>query len=169
MAKKLVELEDLVDKVQNLKKAGKTIVFTNGCFDLLHVGHVRYLAAAKAEGDILVVGVNSDHSVRLIKGSLRPVVPEGERSEVLASLECVDYVTIFDDPDPLAVIKSLRPDVLVKGADWPEDGIVGKEVVEENGGRVVRVPLAEGASSTSIIERIFANYEKPKTQKGGNG
>ena len=115
------------------------------------------------------MGVNSDQSVRLIKGPRRPVVPEGERSEVLASLGCVDYVTIFDDPDPLAVIKSLSPDVLVKGADWPEDGIVGKQVVEENGGRVVRVPLTEKASSTSIIERIFANYEKPKTQKGEDG
>jgi D-beta-D-heptose 7-phosphate kinase/D-beta-D-heptose 1-phosphate adenosyltransferase len=159
MQEKLFELEELTEEVRALRKAGKTIVFTNGCFDLLHVGHVRYLEAAKAEGDILVVGVNSDQSVRLIKGPKRPVVPERERSEILASLGCVDYVTIFDDPDPLAVIKSLRPDVLVKGADWPEDGIVGKQVVEESGGRVVRVPLTEEASSTNIIERIFANYK----------
>ncbi|MBW1896261.1 MAG: D-glycero-beta-D-manno-heptose 1-phosphate adenylyltransferase [Deltaproteobacteria bacterium] len=158
MQKKLIELEELAEKVRALRKAGKTIVFTNGCFDLLHVGHVRYLEAAKTEGDILVVGVNSDQSVQLIKGPRRPVVPENERSEVLASLGCVDYVTIFDDPDPLAVIKLLRPDVLVKGADWPEDGIVGKQVVEENGGRVVRVPLAEGASSTRLIERVLAGY-----------
>jgi D-beta-D-heptose 7-phosphate kinase/D-beta-D-heptose 1-phosphate adenosyltransferase len=157
MQEKRLQLEELTEEVRVLKKAGKTIVFTNGCFDLLHVGHVRYLAAAKAEGDILVVGVNSDQSVRQIKGPGRPVVPEMERSEVLASLGCVDYVTIFDEPDPLAVIESLRPDVLVKGADWPEDGIVGKQVVEESGGRVVRVPLAEGASSTGIIDRILAN------------
>jgi D-beta-D-heptose 7-phosphate kinase/D-beta-D-heptose 1-phosphate adenosyltransferase len=169
MHKKLVELEELVEKVRVLKKAGKAIVFTNGCFDLLHVGHVRYLEAAKTEGDILVVGVNSDQSVRLIKGPRRPVVPEGERGEILASLGCVDYVTIFDDPDPLAVIKLLKPDVLVKGADWPEDGIVGNQVVKENGGQVVRIPLTEGASSTKIIERIFANCKKPKTQKGEDG
>jgi rfaE bifunctional protein nucleotidyltransferase chain/domain len=156
--KKLIELEELMDEVRALKRAGKRIVFTNGCFDLLHIGHVRYLESARAEGDILVVGVNSDRSVRQIKGPRRPVVPEGERSEVLAALECVDFVTIFDEPDPLAVIEALKPDVLVKGADWAEDAIVGKEVVERSGGRVVRVPLSEGASSTRMIKRILAKY-----------
>ena len=158
MGKKIFQREDLKDKVQALKKAGKKIVFTNGCFDFLHIGHVRYLKAARAEGDVLVVGVNSDHSVRKIKGPRRPVVPENERAEVLASLACVDFVTLFDEPDPLVTILLLMPDVLVKGADWEEDAIVGRDVVKAKGGRVVRIPLTEGASTSRIIERILANY-----------
>jgi len=158
MQAKIATLDELVDEIQALKRAGRSIVFTNGCFDLLHVGHVRYLKAAKAEGDILVVGVNSDGSVRQIKGPRRPVVPEQERAEILASLGCVDFVTIFDEPDPLAFIQALQPDVLVKGADWAEDAIIGREAVERGGGRVVRVAITEGASSTRIIERIFANF-----------
>jgi len=158
MGKKIVEREELKKTVQALKDEGKKIVFTNGCFDLLHLGHVRYLEAARAEGDILVIGVNSDRSVHEIKGPSRPVVPEDERAEVLAALACVDFVTLFDEPDPLETIRALLPDVLVKGSDWAEDAIVGKEVVEEHGGRVVRVPLTEGASTTKIIEKILANY-----------
>ncbi len=160
MANKIVEREVLKETVQSLKKGGKKIVFTNGCFELLHVGHVQYLQAARAEGDILVVGVNSDHSVRRIKGPRRPVVPENERAEVLASLACVDFISLFDEPDPLAMISSVLPDVLVKGADWAEDAIVGKDIVEAHGGRVVRIPLTQGASTTSIIEKILANYGK---------
>ena len=160
MGKKMVEREELKKTVRALKDAGKKIVFTNGCFDLLHLGHVRYLEAARAEGDVLVIGVNSDRSVHEIKGPSRPVVPEDERAEVLAALACVDFVTLFDEPDPLETIRALLPDVLVKGSDWEEDAIVGKEVVEEHGGRVVRVPLTEGASTTKIIEKILANYRE---------
>ena len=143
---------------QALKKEGKTIVFTNGCFDLLHIGHVQYLEAARAQGDILIVGLNSDSSVRKIKGPNRPVVPENERAEVLAALACVDVVTIFAERDPLITIQTIVPDVLVKGADWAEDAIVGSDVVEAAGGRVVRVPLTAGASTTKVIETILANY-----------
>lgn len=160
MPEKILQREDLKDKVQALKKAGKKIVFTNGCFDFLHIGHVRYLKAARAEGDVLVVGVNSDQSVCKIKGPRRPVVPENERAEVLASLACVDFVTLFDEPDPLVTTRLLMPDVLVKGADWEEDAIVGRDVVEAKGGRVVRIPLTEGASTSRIIEKILANYRE---------
>jgi D-beta-D-heptose 7-phosphate kinase/D-beta-D-heptose 1-phosphate adenosyltransferase len=158
MGEKILEREVLKNKVQSLKKGDKKIIFTNGCFELLHIGHVRYLEAARAEGDVLVVGVNSDRSVRQIKGPRRPIVPENERAEVLASLACVDFVSLFDEPDPLAMIRSLLPDVLVKGADWAEDAIVGRDVVEAHGGRVVRIPLTRGTSTTSIIERILGNY-----------
>lgn len=160
MGNKILEREELKKTVQALKEAGKKIVFTNGCFDLLHLGHVRYLEAARAEGDVLVIGVNSDRSVHEIKGPSRPVVPEDERAEVLAALACVDFVTLFDEPNPLETIRALLPDVLVKGSDWAEDAIVGKEVVEGHGGRVVRVQLTEGASTTRIIEKILANYGK---------
>jgi len=160
MVNKIFEREVLKETVRSLKKGGKKIAFTNGCFELLHVGHVQYLQAARAEGDILVVGMNSDHSVRRIKGPRRPVVPENERAEVLASLACVDFVSLFDEPDPLEIIRSLLPDVLVKVADWAEDAIVGKDIVEAEGGRVVRIPLTQGASTTSIIEKILASYRE---------
>ena len=160
MSEKILDREVLQETVQSLKKGGKKIAFTNGCFELLHVGHVQYLQAARAEGDILVVGVNSDHSVRQIKGPRRPVVPQNERAEVLASLACVDFVSLFDEPDPLEIIRSLLPDVLVKGADWAEDAIVGRDIVEAHGGRVVRIPLTQGASTTSIIEKILASYRE---------
>ncbi|MBN1842049.1 MAG: D-glycero-beta-D-manno-heptose 1-phosphate adenylyltransferase [Deltaproteobacteria bacterium] len=156
MGEKIIKRQELAENVQALKRAGKTIVFTNGCFDLLHIGHVRYLKSAKGEGDVLLVGLNSDRSVRQIKGPARPIVSENERAEVLASLACVDFVTFFDEPDPLATIRVLMPDVLVKGADWEKDAIVGKDVVEANGGRVVRIPVTEGASTSRIIEKILA-------------
>jgi D-beta-D-heptose 7-phosphate kinase/D-beta-D-heptose 1-phosphate adenosyltransferase len=134
--------------------AGKPVVFTNGVFDLLHPGHVRYLQAARALGDVLVVGINSDRSVRANKGPDRPITPEAERAEILAALACVDAVAVFDDETPAHVIETIQPDVLVKGADWAEDAIVGREAVEARGGRVVRMPIEEGWSTSSIVGRI---------------
>ena len=132
-----------------------TVVFTNGVFDILHPGHVRYLTAARALGDKLIVGINSDRSARALeKGPDRPVNPEHERAEVLRALACVDEVVIFDEPDPHAIISKIQPDILVKGADWGEDAIIGRDVVEARGGRVVRIPLADGYSTTDIINRI---------------
>jgi D-beta-D-heptose 7-phosphate kinase/D-beta-D-heptose 1-phosphate adenosyltransferase len=132
----------------------RRIVFTNGVFDLLHPGHVRYLQAARALGDVLIVGINSDRSVRENKGPARPVMPDRERAEILAALACVDAVAIFDDLTPASIIDAVQPDVLVKGADWASDAIVGRETVERRGGRVVRMPIEEGWSTTRIIEKI---------------
>jgi rfaE bifunctional protein nucleotidyltransferase chain/domain len=137
-----------------LRAGGKKIVFTNGVFDLLHPGHLRYLQHARSLGDALIVGVNSDRSVRANKGSGRPITPEAERVEVLEALSCVDAVVAFDEETPHAIITALQPDVLVKGADWAEDAIVGRDVVEARGGKVVRVPIASGYSTTAIIGRI---------------
>lgn len=133
---------------------GRKVVFTNGVFDLLHVGHVRYLRYARSLGDVLIVGINSDRSVRGNKGSGRPIVNELERAELVAALECVNAVTIFDEPTPLALITAIQPDVLVKGADWAEDAIVGRDVVEARGGRVVRVAIEAGHSTTGIIDKV---------------
>ncbi len=133
-AKKILTLEDLVTRLGKVRKSGQKIVFTNGCFDIMHVGHVRYLADARSEGDLLVVGLNSDASVRIIKGDKRPIVRQNHRAEVLASLGCVDFIVIFDEPDPLKLIQTLKPDVLVKGEDWTEDAIVGAESVKSQGG-----------------------------------
>jgi D-beta-D-heptose 7-phosphate kinase/D-beta-D-heptose 1-phosphate adenosyltransferase len=144
--------------VARFKAKGKKVVFTNGCFDVLHVGHVRYLRKAKSYGDVLVVGLNNDRSVKLIKGKKRPILPEKERAEILAALEFVDYVIPFDTPDPLRLIETLKPNVLVKGADWPRNRIVGREIVEKIAGRVVRVPLVPRASSTGVIEKIIKVY-----------
>jgi len=141
---------------QSAREAGKRVVFTNGVFDLLHPGHVRYLQQARALGDILIIGINTDRSVRANKGPSRPITPEGERAEVLSALACVDAVTIFDEETPLALISAVQPDVLVKGADWAHDAIVGRDVVEARGGRVVRVPVEQGHSTTSIVARITA-------------
>ncbi len=150
----ILTLEDAAAFVRQLRASGRTIVFTNGVFDLLHPGHVRYLADARRQGDALVVGINSDRSVRAIKGPDRPVFPENERAEVLAALGCVDAVCIFDEETPHRIIARLQPDVLVKGADWAADQIVGRDVVEGRGGRVVRIPVAKGYSTTKILERI---------------
>ena len=133
---------------------GGRVVFTNGCFDLLHPGHVRYLAAARGLGDILVVGLNSDASVRRLKGPPRPILHTGERAEVLAALTAVDHVIVFDEDTPRALITALRPDVLVKGADWAADDIVGAQEVRAGGGRVVRIDLVPGVSTTEIIGRL---------------
>jgi D-beta-D-heptose 7-phosphate kinase/D-beta-D-heptose 1-phosphate adenosyltransferase len=156
--KKIKNLSQMKAIVARLKTRGQKVVFTNGCFDILHVGHVRYLNKAKKQGDVLIIGLNADRSVKTIKGEKRPVVPEKERAEVLAALECVDYVVLFADPDPSRLIEALQPDVLVKGTDWPRSRIIGREIVEKIGGRVVRVPLVAGASSTGIIERIIKSY-----------
>jgi D-glycero-beta-D-manno-heptose 1-phosphate adenylyltransferase len=137
-----------------LRGEGQTVVFTNGVYDLLHPGHVRYLQAARAEGDALIVGVNSDRSVRALKGPHRPVHPQEERAELIAALACVDAAVVFDQDTPHEIITALQPDVLVKGADWPADQIVGREVVEARGGRVVRVHVVPGHSSTQLIERM---------------
>lgn len=145
----------MVKKRQAWKRAGKKVVFTNGCFDLLHIGHVRYLEAARAMGEALVVGVNSDRSIREIKGPHRPVLPDAERAELLAGLACVDAAVIFDEPDPLTLITALQPDVLVKGGDWAPNQIIGREVVEGAGGVVKTVPMVPGRSTTSIIERVL--------------
>jgi rfaE bifunctional protein nucleotidyltransferase chain/domain len=133
-------------------------VFTNGCFDILHIGHVRYLQSAKAEGDILVIGLNSDRSVHIIKGEKRPVIGEQQRAEVLASVGFVDYIILFDEPDPHALIAAIAPDALVKGADWAEDHIVGADVVKAAGGRVVRVPVVPDVSTSRIIADIVRKY-----------
>jgi D-beta-D-heptose 7-phosphate kinase/D-beta-D-heptose 1-phosphate adenosyltransferase len=158
MADKILEFQDLVKIVKGLRKSGKKIVFTNGCFDILHVGHVRYLAAARSQGHVLVVGLNSDESVRSIKNENRPIVNQNQRAEVLASLECVDYITVFDESNPLKIIKGLKPDVLVKGADWVETEIIGADIVKANGGKVVRVPVVPEVSTSRIIQRIAKRY-----------
>lgn len=156
--KKIMTLERLAARLAEVRNAGKKIVFTNGCFDIMHVGHVRYIAAARSEGDLLVVGLNSDASVRLIKGKKRPIVAQHHRAEVLASLWFVDHVVIFDEPDPLKTIEALKPDVLVKGEDWTEDDIIGADFVKSGGGRIVRVEYVEDTSTSKIIERIVERY-----------
>jgi len=142
------------------KTQGKKIVFTNGCFDLLHVGHLRVLREAKKLGDILIVGLNSDRSVNDIKGPERPIVSEAERAELIGALEMVDYVTLFDEPDPIPLLREIKPDVLVKGGDWGESGVVGRELVEGWGGKVAVVPFLEGHSTTNIIEKIERTRKK---------
>ena len=140
--------------VRAQRAAARRIVFTNGVFDILHPGHLRYLQAARRHGDLLVVGLNSDASVRRNKGPARPINPEHERAETLAALECVDAVSIFDADTPAAIIRRVQPDILVKGADWPADQIVGRDTVEARGGRVILEPVEQGYSTTTIIERV---------------
>jgi D-beta-D-heptose 7-phosphate kinase/D-beta-D-heptose 1-phosphate adenosyltransferase len=139
---------------EQVQARGGTVVFTNGVFDLLHPGHVRYLQDARALGDALIVGVNSDRSVRANKGPDRPITPESERAEILLALECVDAVAIFDEETPAEIVKRIHPDVLVKGADWGPDNIVGRDTVEARGGRIVRMPLSEGYSTTALLRRV---------------
>jgi rfaE bifunctional protein nucleotidyltransferase chain/domain len=157
-AQKVVTLDRLIDRLGRARKSGKQIVFTNGCFDILHVGHVRYLAAARSEGDLLVIGLNSDDSVRVIKGEHRPIVSQHQRAEVLANLGCVDYVILFDEPDPRQLIETLKPNILVKGADWAEEDIIGAEFVKASGGKIVRIKFVDEISTSAIIERILAKY-----------
>jgi D-beta-D-heptose 7-phosphate kinase/D-beta-D-heptose 1-phosphate adenosyltransferase len=140
--------------VARLRETGGRVVFTNGVFDLLHPGHIRYLQDARRLGDALIVAVNSDRSVRALKGHGRPIVPEAERAEVVAALESVDAVVVFDEDTPLRIVSRLQPDVLVKGADWPADQIVGRDIVEARGGQVIRIPIAEGYSTSAIIGKV---------------
>ncbi len=154
MIEKILTPDQMLGERKRLRAAGKRLVFTNGVFDLLHVGHVRYLTAARALGDALVVAINSDRSVRELKGPDRPVFNQAERAEILAALRCVDYVTIFDDISPRRLITELLPDVLVKGGDYALDQIHGREEVEAAGGNVVALPFVEGASTTELIKKI---------------
>ena len=160
MKEKIKEKEELRRIFTDLKGKGKRIVFTNGCFDLLHVGHLRYLEEAKNLGDVLVVAVNSDASVRRLKGPERPILPLEERMEILSGLQCVSFVTSFDESTPLELISSLQPHLLVKGGDWTKETVVGRELVERSGGEVAILPFVKGASTTNVIEVILSRYGK---------
>ena len=152
---KIRQADELVAELDRRRARGETVVFTNGCFDLLHAGHVRYLEQCRAYGQVLVVGLNSDASVRAQdKDSDRPIVPEDQRAQVLAALEAIDYVVLFDEPTSQQIIEKIAPDVLVKGSDWAQAGVVGRDFVELRGGKVVLAPLVEGVSTTNIVERI---------------
>jgi D-beta-D-heptose 7-phosphate kinase/D-beta-D-heptose 1-phosphate adenosyltransferase len=158
---KILSRERLKSEIERLRQGGKKIAFTNGCFDILHVGHTRYLRDARKTGDVLILALNSDASVRAIKGEKRPLVPEAERADVVASLEAVDYVTIFDELTPLELIEFLQPDVIVKGGDWSEENVVGRQSVRKWGGKVVIIPETKGASTTNIVEKIIKTYGRP--------
>ena len=162
----VAKLSDILSELFQLKKRGKRIVFTNGCFDLLHPGHIQYLAHAKTLGDVLVVAVNSDKSVEQIKGPLRPIIPEHTRAEMVAALKPVDHVFIFDNSDPYEIIKQITPDILVKGGDWTEDTVIGADWVKSMGGRVEIIPYINGFSTSSIISKIRNLYS---TYTQGNG
>ncbi len=156
----IYKLSDDLGFVKELKAQNKKIVFTNGVFDIIHRGHVEYLSKAKSLGDVLIVGLNSDSSVKAIKGDKRPVVQEDNRAYVLSNLKPVDYVIIFDEDNPLNLIQKVVPSILVKGADWAEDKIIGADVVKQNGGEIKRIEFVENNSSTNIIERIIQLYTK---------
>ena len=172
---KTVSIEEIIDEIVSQKRANsgkvrsndvlaeelawhrrqkKSIVFTNGCFDVIHNGHIEYLRFCKTKGDIVVVGLNSDSSVKAIKGPDRPINPQQDRAAILAALEMVDYITIFDEPDPLNLIKKIKPDVLIKGEDWAKKGVIGREFVESYGGKVILAPTVEGKSSSAIIGKM---------------
>lgn len=160
MHSKVKPSADLKKILADRRAKGKKIVFTNGCFDLLHIGHTRYLQEARKLGDLLVVGVNTDASARLLnKEAGRPIVPDNQRAEVLAALDCVDYVVLFDEPDPGRLIADLQPDVLVKGGDWAPDQIIGREVVEARGGIVRTIPLVPGVSTTALVQKIQSDKD----------
>ena len=158
---KIVTWESMKEEVEKRRQAGAKIAFTNGCFDILHVGHCRYLREARNLGDLLVLGLNSDRSVRAIKGEKRPLVPQEERAEVIASLSSVDFVTLFEESTPLKLIEYLRPDCLIKGGDWNESTIVGAREVRSWGGRVAVIPLVPDASSTNIVAKVLKVYGTP--------
>jgi len=151
---KVKSLSNLCTIAIQARENGKTLVFTNGCFDILHRGHVHVLRQAKAQGDLLIVGINSDRSIKAIKGPNRPIMAETDRIELIAALEMVDYVVVYDEPDPYKLIAAIKPNVLVKGGDWSADKISGADIVERNGGRVAVIPYLPGFSTTEIIERI---------------
>ncbi|MBU2511751.1 D-glycero-beta-D-manno-heptose 1-phosphate adenylyltransferase [bacterium] len=152
---KIYTVEDLAEKTIELKKLGEKIVFTNGCFDIIHTGHTQYLYEARKAGDALIVAVNSDFSVRSLKGENRPINPIAERMIVLASLFFVDYVVPFEELDPYKIISKLKPDILIKGGDWPLDKIIGRDIVENNGGKVFTIPEIPGQSTTGTIQKIL--------------
>jgi len=154
---KIKSAEELKAVVAGAKAEGKKVVFTNDCFDLLHRGHLHLLREAKKLGDILIVAINNDLSVKKLKGPKRPILPEADRAELIGALEMVDYVTLFDEADPYHLIKELQPNILVKGGDWTREKIIGREVVEKEGGRVVAVPYLDGYSTTQMIERMCRN------------
>jgi rfaE bifunctional protein nucleotidyltransferase chain/domain len=158
MPARIESLETISKLTRALQRSGKKVVFTNGCFDLLHSGHIDLLRRGRDLGDALVVAINTDNSVCRMKGSDRPIVPERERAELLAGLEMVDFVCSFDEDTPLEAILKIRPDILVKGADWGIDGIVGRAEVEGWGGKVIALPLVNGKSTTGIVERVLARY-----------
>lgn len=155
MSGKFKNLDELTELAAQARQNGKSVVFTNGCFDILHRGHVHVLRQAKAAGDLLIVALNSDRSVREIKGAHRPVLPETDRIELIGAMEMVDYVIIFDERDPYKLIAAIKPDVLAKGGDWSAEKIVGADVVEQAGGRIVVIPYLKGFSTSEIIERIL--------------
>ena len=164
MINKITSVEKLISTLEDYRKEGKKIVFTNGCFDLLHVGHVRYLQEAKTLGDVLIVGINSDESVRsLNKGARRPIVQEHQRQEIIASLECVDWVVPFTETTPINLIRTLAPDVLVKGGNWSRDGIVGRQEVEDHGGQVFALPLVPNISTSLLVQQIQQEVLPPST------
>ncbi|MDD3294001.1 MAG: D-glycero-beta-D-manno-heptose 1-phosphate adenylyltransferase, partial [Geobacteraceae bacterium] len=155
---KIKNLDALADLVAREKLKGRRVAFTNGCFDLLHVGHVKYLQKARSYGDLLVLGLNSDASVRRLKGEKRPLIGQSERAHILAALDCIDYVVIFEEDTPIKLLETIRPHVLVKGGDYTPDRVVGKDLVESYGGRVELVDFVDGRSTTNIIEKILQNY-----------
>ncbi len=157
---KVLSWERLKEEVDRLHAKGKKIAFTNGCFDILHVGHVRYLREARRKADVLILGLNSDSSVRAIKGEKRPLVSQKDRAEVLAALAAVDYITVFEETTPLKLIEFLRPDLLIKGWDWKEEMVVGRDAVRSWGGAVAIVPMTEGASTTNIVGKVLSVYGK---------
>lgn len=157
---KILSLDQLLSERDRLGRQGRRVVFTNGCFDLIHPGHIRYLQEARRLGDALIVALNSDRSVRELKGEKRPILDQNERAEVMAAFGCVDYVTIFDESTPREIIAALLPDVLVKGGDWDIDRIVGRDEVEAAGGKVLSLPFVEGCSTSDVIERIVGRYSK---------
>lgn len=157
---KIISLSSLVRKVKALKQKGKRIVFTNGCFDILHFGHIKYLQDAKLKGDYLVVAVNSDSSVKKIKGKSRPVIGQSDRLKTIAALACVDFVVLFNEDNPLKLIKALSPDFLIKGADWSKGKIIGADFVESYGGKVTTVNLVNGRSTSKLIEKIVRDFSK---------
>lgn len=155
---KIVSLPNLKRVVRRLKDKGKIVVFTNGCFDILHYGHIKYLQDARSKGDFLVVAVNSDSSIKKIKAKNRPVIPQGDRLKTVAALSSVDFVVLFNADNPLGLIKALKPDILIKGADWSKQKIIGADFVESYGGRVLTVNLVKGRSTSAIIEKIVRDF-----------
>ena len=162
MRDKIKDLQELKKAIEFHRKKNKKIVFTNGCYDLIHIGHVRCFRECKRLGDILIVALNSDRSARSIKGPPRPIIHQEERAEIVSSMENVDYVTIFDQDDPRDIIASVKPDILVKGGDWNLNTIVGREIVESYGGKVFALPLVKGVSTTQIIKTIASQYSTKK-------